>query len=100
MDRQAVLQTVRRTVRRDYLRAGYRGLPRQAAVARLLRPALATLNNIAGPITGFFTGPLVGATSDGLTSKFGRHWVRLGGLFEDHAMCVPMGLRLASSICF
>ncbi|CAK9050413.1 Peptidylprolyl isomerase [Durusdinium trenchii] len=23
--------------------------------------SLATLNNIAGPITGFFTGPLVGA---------------------------------------
>jgi len=35
-------------------------------------PALATLNNIAGPITGFFTGPIVGATSDSLTSKFGR----------------------------
>merc|ERR1719336_3780313 len=35
-------------------------------------PALATLNNVAGPITGFFTGPLVGATSDSCTSKFGR----------------------------
>jgi len=35
-------------------------------------PALATLNNVAGPITGFFTGPIVGATSDGLTSKWGR----------------------------
>mmetsp|Transcript_83311 Transcript_83311/g.268525 ORF Transcript_83311/g.268525 Transcript_83311/m.268525 type:complete len:520 (+) Transcript_83311:73-1632(+) len=33
---------------------------------------LATLNNVAGPITGFFTGPIVGATSDSLTSKFGR----------------------------
>merc|ERR1719491_2410493 len=35
-------------------------------------PALATLNNIAGPTTGFFTGPLVGAISDSCTSKFGR----------------------------
>jgi len=35
-------------------------------------PALATLNNIAGPITGFFTGPLVGAASDNCTSRFGR----------------------------
>jgi len=33
---------------------------------------LATLNNIAGPITGFFTGPLVGAASDSCTSKYGR----------------------------
>ncbi|CAJ1358926.1 unnamed protein product [Effrenium voratum] len=37
-----------------------------------LPDSLATLNNIAGPITGFFTGPLVGATSDSLTSRFGR----------------------------
>jgi solute carrier family 45 protein 1/2/4 len=35
-------------------------------------PALATLNNIAGPITGFFTGPLAGAYSDSCTSKLGR----------------------------
>jgi solute carrier family 45 protein 1/2/4 len=35
-------------------------------------PALATLNNVAGPITGFFTGPIVGATSDNCTSRFGR----------------------------
>jgi len=34
--------------------------------------ALATLNNIAGPVTGFFTGPIVGATSDSCTSKLGR----------------------------
>jgi len=34
--------------------------------------ALATLNNIAGPVTGFFTGPLVGATSDNCTSRLGR----------------------------
>merc|ERR1719210_3249437 len=33
---------------------------------------LATLNNVAGPITGFFTGPLAGAFSDTCTSKFGR----------------------------
>merc|ERR1719414_813647 len=35
-------------------------------------PSLATLNNIAGPITGFFTGPLVGAISDNCTSRLGR----------------------------
>mmetsp|Transcript_81167 Transcript_81167/g.173692 ORF Transcript_81167/g.173692 Transcript_81167/m.173692 type:complete len:473 (-) Transcript_81167:146-1564(-) len=35
-------------------------------------PALATLNNVAGPITGFFTGPIVGATSDACTSSLGR----------------------------
>jgi hypothetical protein len=34
--------------------------------------ALATLNNVAGPITGFFTAPIVGATSDVCTSKYGR----------------------------
>ncbi|CAJ1368015.1 unnamed protein product, partial [Effrenium voratum] len=34
--------------------------------------SLATLNNIAGPITGFFTGPIIGAWSDRLTSKYGR----------------------------
>ena len=48
--------------------------------------SLATLNNIAGPITGFFTGPLVGATSDNLTSRFGRRRpVILAGLI---AVCV------------
>jgi Na+/melibiose symporter-like transporter len=35
-------------------------------------PALATLNNIAGPTTGFFCGPIIGAWSDSLTSKYGR----------------------------
>lgn len=35
-------------------------------------PTLATLNNIAGPITGFFTGPTVGAISDTLRSPMGR----------------------------
>lgn len=45
--------------------------------------ALATLNNIAGPITGFFTGPIVGATSDRLTSRFGRRRpVILAGLIS------------------
>jgi len=34
--------------------------------------ALATLNNVAGPITGFFTGPLAGAYSDSCTLKMGR----------------------------
>merc|ERR1719323_2742265 len=33
---------------------------------------LATLNNVAGPITGFFTGPLAGAYSDSCTLKMGR----------------------------
>jgi len=46
-------------------------------------PALATLNNVAGPITGFFTGPLVGATSDSCTSRFGRRRpVILAGLIS------------------
>jgi len=45
--------------------------------------ALATLNNVAGPITGFFTGPLVGATSDSCTSKYGRRRpVILAGLIS------------------
>eukprot|EP00931_Biecheleriopsis_adriatica_P091284 TRINITY_DN65177_c0_g1_i1.p1 TRINITY_DN65177_c0_g1~~TRINITY_DN65177_c0_g1_i1.p1 ORF type:complete len:111 (-),score=10.51 TRINITY_DN65177_c0_g1_i1:1-333(-) len=30
--------------------------------------SLATLNNLAGPLTGFFTGPIVGAWSDRCTS--------------------------------
>ncbi|CAE8726598.1 unnamed protein product [Polarella glacialis] len=34
--------------------------------------SLATLNNVAGPIVGFFTGPIVGAWSDRCTSRFGR----------------------------
>mmetsp|Transcript_43712 Transcript_43712/g.81541 ORF Transcript_43712/g.81541 Transcript_43712/m.81541 type:complete len:459 (+) Transcript_43712:87-1463(+) len=51
-----------------------------------LKNSLATLNNIAGPITGFFTGPLVGAISDTLTSRFGRRRpVILAGLT---AVCV------------
>jgi len=37
-----------------------------------MTPSMATLNNIAGPITGFFTGPFVGSLSDNLTSKWGR----------------------------
>lgn len=37
-----------------------------------LSPSMATLNNLAGPITGFFTGPLVGAVSDSLASPYGR----------------------------
>ena len=48
-----------------------------------LTDSLATLNNIAGPITGFFTGPIVGATSDNLTSRFGRRRpVILAGLIS------------------
>jgi len=35
-------------------------------------PSLATLNNVAGPTTGFFSGPIIGAWSDRLTSKWGR----------------------------
>lgn len=34
--------------------------------------SFATLNNSAGPIVGFFVGPLVGAWSDQSTSKWGR----------------------------
>ncbi|CAE7517671.1 SUC2 [Symbiodinium pilosum] len=46
-------------------------------------PSLATLNNIAGPITGFFTGPIIGAVSDRLTSKWGRRRpIILGGLIS------------------
>jgi len=46
-------------------------------------PALATLNNVAGPITGFFTGPLIGATSDRCTSRMGRRRpVILAGLIS------------------
>jgi len=46
-------------------------------------PSLATLNNVAGPITGFFTGPLVGAISDSCTSRFGRRRpVILAGLIS------------------
>jgi len=46
-------------------------------------PSLATLNNVAGPITGFFTGPIVGAWSDRLTSKWGRRRpIILGGLIS------------------
>eukprot|EP00429_Kryptoperidinium_foliaceum_P018071 CAMPEP_0176037826 /NCGR_PEP_ID=MMETSP0120_2-20121206/18742_1 /TAXON_ID=160619 /ORGANISM="Kryptoperidinium foliaceum, Strain CCMP 1326" /LENGTH=183 /DNA_ID=CAMNT_0017371217 /DNA_START=63 /DNA_END=614 /DNA_ORIENTATION=- len=45
--------------------------------------ALATLNNVAGPITGFFTGPLIGAASDSCTSKYGRRRpVILAGLIS------------------
>jgi len=33
---------------------------------------LATLNNTAGPVVGFITGPLVGAWSDRSTSRWGR----------------------------
>jgi Na+/melibiose symporter-like transporter len=64
-------------------------------------PALATLNNVAGPITGFFTGPLVGATSDSLTSPYGRRrpvilvgliatWVA-GMLFASAEHLLPEG---------
>jgi len=56
--------------------------------------ALATLNNVAGPITGFFTGPIVGAVSDNLTSRWGRRRpVILVGLL---ATCAS-GVLFASS---
>jgi len=46
-------------------------------------PALATLNNVAGPTTGFFTGPIIGAWSDRLTSRWGRRRpIILGGLLS------------------
>jgi len=45
--------------------------------------ALATLNNVAGPIVGFFTGPLVGAWSDSSTSRWGRRRpIIIGGLIS------------------
>jgi len=45
--------------------------------------SLATLNNIAGPIAGFFTGPLVGAWSDSSTSRWGRRRpIIIGGLIS------------------
>eukprot|EP00440_Ansanella_granifera_P070655 gb/GFBE01076676.1/.p1 GENE.gb/GFBE01076676.1/~~gb/GFBE01076676.1/.p1 ORF type:complete len:504 (+),score=102.59 gb/GFBE01076676.1/:1-1512(+) len=45
--------------------------------------SLATLNNIAGPVVGFFTGPLVGAWSDRCTSRFGRRRpIIIGGLIS------------------
>jgi len=56
--------------------------------------ALATLNNIAGPITGFFTGPLVGAISDSMTSPLGRRRpVILAGLVSTWVA----GMLFASS---
>merc|ERR1719436_2165442 len=46
-----------------------------------MNPAVATLNNVAGAVTGFFTGPIIGATSDNCTSRFGRRRpVIVGGL--------------------
>ena len=33
---------------------------------------MATLNNLAGPVTGFFTAPVIGAVSDSLASPYGR----------------------------
>lgn len=44
---------------------------------------LATLNNIAGPVTGFFMGPLVGSWSDRSTHRFGRRRpIIIGGLIS------------------
>jgi len=44
---------------------------------------LATLNNIAGPVTGFFMGPLVGSWSDRSTSGYGRRRpIIIGGLIS------------------
>jgi len=57
-------------------------------------PALATLNNVAGPTTGFFTGPIIGAWSDRLTSRWGRRRpIILGGLLSTWVA----GLLFASS---
>ena len=56
--------------------------------------ALATLNNVAGPITGFFTGPIIGAVSDGLTSRWGRRRpIILAGLIST---CIAGTLFSAS----
>jgi len=43
--------------------------------------SLATLNNTAGPVVGFITGPLVGAWSDRSTNRWGRRRpIIVGGL--------------------
>eukprot|EP00931_Biecheleriopsis_adriatica_P054088 TRINITY_DN31796_c0_g1_i1.p1 TRINITY_DN31796_c0_g1~~TRINITY_DN31796_c0_g1_i1.p1 ORF type:complete len:513 (-),score=71.89 TRINITY_DN31796_c0_g1_i1:14-1441(-) len=50
------------------------------------RDSLATLNNVAGPLVGFFTGPLIGAWSDRSTNRFGRRRpIILGGLVSTLA---------------
>lgn len=55
---------------------------------------LATLNNIAGPVTGFFMGPLVGSWSDRSTSRYGRRRpIIIGGLIST----VIAGLLYAGS---
>jgi len=56
--------------------------------------SLATLNNVAGPTTGFFTGPIIGAWSDRLVSRWGRRRpVILGGLISTWVA----GMLFASS---
>mmetsp|Transcript_17472 Transcript_17472/g.54983 ORF Transcript_17472/g.54983 Transcript_17472/m.54983 type:complete len:479 (+) Transcript_17472:79-1515(+) len=61
-------------------------------------PTLATLNNVAGPTTGFFTGPLIGAWSDRLTCRWGRRRpIILGGLVST---CVAGLLFSGSSRIF
>eukprot|EP00933_Yihiella_yeosuensis_P074394 TRINITY_DN83313_c0_g1_i1.p1 TRINITY_DN83313_c0_g1~~TRINITY_DN83313_c0_g1_i1.p1 ORF type:complete len:490 (-),score=66.98 TRINITY_DN83313_c0_g1_i1:328-1797(-) len=59
-----------------------------------ISPALATLNNVAGPTTGFFTGPIVGAWSDRCQSKYGRRRpIIVGGLIST---CIA-GLLFSAS---
>merc|ERR1712113_19227 len=56
--------------------------------------ALATLNNSAGPIVGFFVGPIIGTWSDQSTSKWGRRRpIIVAGLIST----VVAGLIYASS---
>jgi len=66
-----------------------------------MSPALATLNNVAGPVCGFFTCPVIGALSDASTSRYGRRrpiivaalacvWVS-GLLFASSASLLPAG---------
>ncbi|CAK0902598.1 unnamed protein product [Prorocentrum cordatum] len=74
-----------------------------------MSPASATLNNVAGPICGFFTCPLVGALSDSSTSAYGRRrpiivaalgalWVS-GLLFASSAALLPAGAAAGFAAC-
>ncbi|CAK0816698.1 unnamed protein product [Prorocentrum cordatum] len=74
-----------------------------------MSPASATLNNVAGPICGFFTCPLVGALSDSSTSAYGRRrpiivaalgalWV-FGLLFASSAALLPAGAAAGFAAC-
>ncbi|CAK0809126.1 unnamed protein product [Prorocentrum cordatum] len=78
-------------------------------VALGMSPASATLNNMAGPICGFFTCPLIGALSDSSTSSYGRRrpiivaalgalWV-CGLLFASSAALLPASAAAGFAAC-